>query len=504
MNHTSLKLLVIYVGCCVPLLLLWQCTSFFSAAPTPFFAHTVVAVASQPVKVHFALNSIGAGGAYIDAQTYPANCKGVTTTALGALKYVSGLEQSDINTKYLKQKNNIICYDLWKPTWTSTSGDTYTVADFLTIVGWPKDFFVVKKNITLLIRPLTGPNPVVTPKPTPTPAPTTAQQNKSQNACDWVPDLVVAHPHIDICAFFLQTLNANVAQPLRNAFNSVANQTNDFLWSTPAKDTYKNPDFTYFQNLSIWLVNAYLAVLLAWVAIRGSIVKTFSWLSYADILEYLPRIGFGLLAAYSSTHLVQIVIDGSNALCSVFSHALFDSLTKGNATDMVSIVLQIVYLIMGLLLILEEGARYSILFVIIAFFPLLLFTASAKETQFIARGAVRGFIFMVLLQPVQMAVMAVGITVLQTILHGDVGNILSYLVSIGLMIFVLSLFFSFFRLAFGSVGSPFAAAATGFAGMAAGASLRGAVQGSRAVMAGRAAIQRGTKQHDTRNAKCRV
>ena len=160
---------------------------------------------------------------------------------------------------------------------------------------------------------------------------------------------------------------------------------------------------------------------------------------------------------------------------------------------MVSLVLRIVYLIMGLLLILEEGARYTILFVIIAFFPLLLFTASVKETQFIARAAVRGFIFMTLLQPVQMAVMAVGITVLNTILHGDVGNILSYLVSIGLMIFVLSLFFSFFRLAFGAVSSPFVATAAGFAGIAAGSSLKGAVQGSPAAMAGRAAIQRGTK-----------
>ena len=127
---------------------------------------------------------------------------------------------------------------------------------------------------------------------------------------------------------------------------------------------------------------------------------------------------------------------------------------------------------MGLLLILEEGARYTILFVIIAFFPLLLFTASTKETQFIARGAVRGFIFMTLLQPVQMAVMAVGVTVLNTILHGDVGNILSYLVSIGLMIFVLSLFFSFFRLAFGHMGTPFVAAAAGFAGIAAGVILK--------------------------------
>ena len=65
-------------------------------------------------------------------------------------------------------------------------------------------------------------------------------------------------------------LNANVAQPLQNAFQQVANQANGFLWSTPAKDTYQNPSFTYFWNLSIWLVNAYLVVALAWVAMRGS------------------------------------------------------------------------------------------------------------------------------------------------------------------------------------------------------------------------------------------
>ena len=84
MNHTSLKLVIIYVGCCIPLFLLWQCTPFFSAAPTPFFARTV------PVKVGSPLHSIGSGGVYL-AETYPANCKGMTTTALGALKYFSWL-----------------------------------------------------------------------------------------------------------------------------------------------------------------------------------------------------------------------------------------------------------------------------------------------------------------------------------------------------------------------------------------------------------------------------
>ncbi len=249
--------------------------------------------------------------------------------------------------------------------------------------------------------------------------------------------------------------------------------------------------FTTSENLSIWLVNAYLVVVVAWVALRGMIGKTFSWLSYAEVLEYLPRIGFGLLAAYLSGHLIQIVVDGSNALSLVFSHSLFTSLTSGTPKDMISLVLDTVYLLMGLLLILEEGARYTILFVIIAFLPLLLFTACMKETQNIAKGAVRGLIFFTFLQPAQMAVMAVGQTVILSILHGDTGNILSYLVSIGIMIFVLAMFFSCARFAFGGFSAPFAAAASGVAGLTAGASLRGAVQGGRGLMAGRELLNRG-------------
>ena len=67
---------------------------------------------------------------------------------------------------------------------------------------------------------------------------------------------------------------------------------------------------------------------------------------------------------------------------------------------MISLVLDAVYLIKWcLLLILEERALYTILFVIIAFLPLLLFTAAMKETQNIAKGAVRGLIFFTFLQP---------------------------------------------------------------------------------------------------------
>ena len=338
MNTISLKRIIIYVRLLYSSLVSRSVAMHivsFLLPPTPFFADATVHSSSDASTQHSPLYWIWWG--LYRLQTYPANCQGVTTTALGALQYLNGLAQSDINAKYLKQKNNILCYDLWKSTWTNTSGDSYTAPDFLKIVGWPTDFFVVKKNMTLLIDPLAGPNPIATPTPTHNNATAqTAQSNAPQNACDWVPNLVVAHPHIDICAFFQQILIANVVQPLQTAFNQVANQANSFLWSTPAKDTYQNPNFTYFWNLSIWLVNAYLVVALAWVAIRGSIVKTFSWLSYADILEYLPRIGFGLLVAYSSTHLMQIVIDGSNALCSVFSHALFNSFSQGNATDMVT------------------------------------------------------------------------------------------------------------------------------------------------------------------------
>lgn len=486
MNHISLKLVIIY---CVSLFLLWQCTTFFTATNTPSFARPV---ALQPVTRNSRLDSIGAGGAYVNVQTYPANCKGITTTAIGSLKYFSGLLQSDINKKYLNN-NKILCYDLWKSTWTVANSESYLSTVFLKDVGWPSDFLATQKDVTLIIYPIEGPKQPVTPPKTTTSSNTTTTQEDDQpkNSCDWVPDLVVAHPHIDICAFFVQILNSNIAQPLEKSFNQVSNQANGFLWSTPAQDTYQNTDFKYFWDLSLWLVNAYLVVVIAWVALRGSIIKTFSWLSYADVLEYLPRIGFGLLLAYSSKHLIQLVIDGSNALCNVFSHALFDSFAiQSNATDMVTITLHIVYLIMGLLLILEEGARYTILFVIIAFFPVLVFTASTKETQFIARRTVRGFVFMTILQPVQMAVMAVGVTVLKTLLHsGDTVSILNYLVSIGLMVFVLSLFFSFFHMAFGSISTPFVATASGLAAASAGKTVRG----GHALMAGRAAIQRATK-----------
>jgi hypothetical protein len=496
MNHLPNKLFFyVLVGFFFPVLLIWIFTSFFAPGASPHVLPSPSASLSISQNVPpFHAITLGSGGAYgtaDDVKTYPPHCVGKTTTPAATLAYLgSGFSLTDISPTYRTVKADTMCYDRW--TWQKGSTDMYPASTFLKIVGWPSNFFVQHKGITLLIAPVAGPNPAPKP-PTPTPTTATPVQDDTQphNSCDWVPDLVVAHPHIDICAFFTQIMSATLVQPLKTAFITVQKQVNGFLWSTPPADTYQNTHFQYFWNLSIWLVNVYLVVVVAWVAFRGMIGKTFSWLSYADVLEYIPRIGFGLLAAYLSGHLIQIIVDGSNALSLVFSHTLFSSLANGNPTDMIGLVLDGVYLLMGLLLVLEEGARYTILFVIIAFLPLLLFTAAMKETQNIAKGAIRGLIFFTFLQPAQMGVMAIGQTVIVSIFHGGTGNILSYLVSIGIMIFVLAMFFSCARLAFGGFGAPFAAAASGFAGLAAGASLRGAVQGGRGVMAGRDLVNRG-------------
>src|SRR5262249_50513204 len=155
-------------------------------------------------------------------------------------------------------------------------------------------------------------------------------------------------------------------------------------------------------NTSIYIVDALLAVVIAWMSIRYMMSQSFgSWLSYADLLELLPRLIMALIAAYISVRICQIVIDGSNALSSIFSNNLLLGL-QNDPQELFSIFSQILLCILILVLILEEAVRFAILFVLIGFAPLWAFCGATRETQFIFKGGLKALFFVTLLQPCQL------------------------------------------------------------------------------------------------------
>src|SRR5579859_477284 len=191
--------------------------------------------------------------------------------------------------------------------------------------------------------------------------------------CTWV--------YVNVCDLLNTVLHSAVVKPLNDALNTLIDQTKYFLWTTPPDTTYKNAALLHFWDISLWLAGTALAAILAWAALRSMIGQAFSWLSYANMLELLQRIALGLLAAVCSLEFTHFLVDVSNALCKMFDPTILTKMTDSAPDSSVAATLQGIYIFMSILLILEEAARYAILYILIAFSPLWMVAASIRETQ---------------------------------------------------------------------------------------------------------------------------
>src|SRR5581483_3784502 len=119
--------------------------------------------------------------------------------------------------------------------------------------------------------------------------------------------------------------------------------------------------------------------------------STMNWLAYANLIEIIPRLLLGLLAAYYSKQFFLLLIQTNNALTSIFECAnvaattdctknVLSTIINAHATGTVAESLQIVYGCMGFLLIIEEAARIAVVYLLFAFSPILFFLASLRET----------------------------------------------------------------------------------------------------------------------------
>jgi hypothetical protein len=486
--HSSHKLLGIIIACLFIILFVLQAsTGIFSPNhPNALSFASRPLQQSHPVKQSSKTKSTvitgGGGGVNIPRSsnalskqaktpdlTYPPDCNGLTSTPTQLFYYLGpGWTVNNLGAKYRNMTDSILCYDHWNPAWSVPGGTWMNITDFLKTMQWPSDLFDPSAGTQILVMSLPGDS-----LGTGTSSQDTTQ---NQNPCIWSPDLVIVHPNIDVCGFVSTILDATILAPLKGAVTNLVGSANSFLWTTPPQDTYLNPSLTLFWTTSLYIVDALLAAVLAWAAFRYMISKTFgSWLSYADLLEMLPRIVMALIAAYLSARICQIVIDGSNALSSVFNNDLLSGL-QNNPQDLFTTFVQILLCLLTLALILEEAVRYAILFILIGFAPIWVFCGALKETQFIFKGALKALFLISLLQPCQTAVLDLGQHLTDTI-GGTSGTFLYYLISIALMLFVLFMMSWFLRAS--GISSPFGIVGAGAVALGTRAISRGIAKGTK-------------------------
>lgn len=408
-----------------------------SATATPVPTATPVAV---PPKMY---GGSGAGGA----------CLGTSGAGNDMIKMDFGWPASVLNKKWQDYTSYRLCNDRY--TWETVTA--LPVQKVLQTLQWPSDLLASQyANQIVTLEPLSSFDPVTQQAQQQAQQQTGGQSTETNKNCLWHISFIVS-TDIDICQP-IRLLVGAASAGIRWIYQNTTAQIN-FLWQTPLQPFQ---DDKTSGLLTIWstswaIVLTCITAVLAYGALRYMLGSVVSWLAYANLAELIPRLLFGLLAAYFSKEFFIMLIQANNALAGIFNHGTLETVINGRTAGVVDESLQIVYGLLGFVLIIEEVARIAVIYLLFAFAPILFFLASLRETQRWAKMAVTIAVIFVFLQAIQSATLDVGGRVMATVLHNTEGQLgfLNLLVSLTILYVTLMLFFVLARMALGAGGGMF-------------------------------------------------
>lgn len=379
-------------------------------------------------------------------------CLGTSGAGDDMIKMDFGWDASVLSKQWKDYAKYRLCNDHY--TWETVTA--LPVQKVLQTLQWPSDLLTSSyANQIVSLEPLSSFDPVTQQA---------QQQQQNQNSstetnknCLWHVSFAFINGDIDICQPIRLIVN-EASAGVRWGYQSTASQIS-FMWQTP---TQPFQDDKKSGLLTVWstsweIVLACITAVVAYGGLRYMLGSAVNWLAYANIAELIPRLLFGLLAAYFSKEFFIMLIQGNNALAGIFNHDTIDTVINGKAAGVVTESLQILYGLMGLCLMIEEVARMAILYLLFAFAPILFFFASLRETQRWAKTAAVAAVVFVFMQAAQMATLDVGGRVLGTVLKNTGGDltVLNILVSLAILYLTLLLFFALARMALGGGIYPF-------------------------------------------------
>jgi hypothetical protein len=181
--------------------------------------------------------------------------------------------------------------------------------------------------------------------------------------CDpeaWLRD-VVSH----IVAGFLGGLISGIGGAITSFPNDI-----DFLLRTPEALSYRNDTVIQFAAASQMLANGLLAVITL-VGGFNVLLRPYLGSSYASALELLPRLLLGAILINTAQWWYRLAIDANNAFCAVFGAGPPTNLADTLARSMLptELLIGLIYVVMGLLLVLQQLMRLALVDVLLILAP---------------------------------------------------------------------------------------------------------------------------------------
>lgn len=251
--------------------------------------------------------------------------------------------------------------------------------------------------------------------------------------CDpgaWLRDVVG-----QIVAGFLGGLISGIGGAISSFPNDV-----DFLLRTPEKLSYDNDTIQQFARASRALANGLLAV----VALVGGfnvMFRPYLGSSYASALELLPRFLLGAILVNSAGWWVRLAIDLNNAMCGVFGAGPPPNLADTLAHSMLptDLLIGLIYVVMGLLLVLQQLMRLALVDVLIILAPLAAILWILPQTH--GWGRLWGSLFVgtVFAQAVQVLALRLGFNLTTDIPPTTASGLIQPLLGIAVLFLTLKI-----------------------------------------------------------------
>jgi hypothetical protein len=207
-----------------------------------------------------------------------------------------------------------------------------------------------------------------------------------------------------IVAGFLSGLIGGIG----SAFTALPNDV-DFVLRTPEKLSYQNATIQQFAGATRTLANGVLGVVVM-VAGYNVIFRPYLGSSYAGARELLPRLLLGAILINTASWWTRLAIDVNNALCAFFGAGPPPNLTDSLARSMLptELLVGLIYVVMGLLLVLQQLMRLALVDALIILAPLAAVCWILPQTNSWGRLWGTLFIGTVFAQAVQVLTLRLG------------------------------------------------------------------------------------------------
>src|SRR4051794_4694482 len=249
-------------------------------------------------------------------------------------------------------------------------------------------------------------------QPTPTPAPTaTPQGDPPANApgpfSGFLPDPKAWAA--DVFNQVLVSLLQGISTAIRGVVDGVMGSSLNFITQTPPSGTYDSPTVKTLWEAIRTVMNAGLAIVALWGGFN-LIVREQIGAPYHEAMELVPRLIIGALLANTSMSWAQLAIDVNNVLCQGIGEVALPAWEQADSTTqlLVNVIAVLIYLVTGLLLLLQMLMRLALIDVLLVCAPLGLLCWVLPQTQGWARLWSGTFFGVVFTQFVQVLALKLG------------------------------------------------------------------------------------------------